>query len=151
MYRAFFAAMAVIAAASNLMADESVKKDRPAPVGTWIHTVEDGSWTLLVEQNRMVFKATGPGDRVSTLTVPHYAISEDGVMHGYVSAISWPEGNLKVVYPFAFRLKMAGETITISDLVMAGLDGKTHVAMTGEYKKEAPENAAKPDTGQLKR
>jgi hypothetical protein len=131
----------LLVAVGSSMADETAKKPTQRPIGTWTRTLVDGYWTLEIEPNRIIFKAKGPGERISTLSVPKYEISDEGILFGYVREIISTDGddtsNLKVVHPFAFRLKVADETLTVSDLSIRTLDASGHFAMTGEYKKEA--------------
>ena len=139
------ASIVLLVAVGTSMADETAKKPTQRPIGTWTHALEDGSWTLEIEPNRIIFKAKGPGERITTLTVPKYEISDEGILFGYVREIISTDGedtsNLKVVHPFAFRLKVTDEILTVSDLSIRTLDARGHVAMTGEYRKEAEREA----------
>jgi hypothetical protein len=140
-------AMLVMVVAGAAMADDASKKAPGRPIGTWTRTVEDGSWTIAVEEGRILFTAKGPGDRIMVLTSPKYEISDEGILFGYVREVTMSAGsdtsNLKVVHPFAFRLKVTGETLAVSDLSMRSVDARAHFVMTGDYKKEPDRNAAK--------
>lgn len=122
---------------------------KPAkPIGTWKRSVTNGTWSIAFEENRLLIKALGPGENVSTLSVPKYEISDEGVLFGYVR-----EGYMKTeeneqrhkgIWPFACVIKVNGETLTLSDITVSGLDAGAHLAMTGDYMKEAVESASKP-------
>ena len=145
--RTFVAVLALFAAGISMAGDE-VKKPLPKPIGTWTHATEHGGWQLLIEEKQLVFKSLSPAPEM-TATAKNYAISDEGIVYGYVRELTWVVGENKgmsqVVHPFAFRVKIAGEKLTISDLSMRSADAAAHASMTGEYKKETPESAAKPD------
>ena len=124
---------------------------KPAkPIGTWKRSLNDGSWIIAIEDSRLVIKALGPGDRYSTLSAPRYEISDEGVLFGYIregfTSSGEDERRSKGVWPFACRFKVNGETLTVSDLTVTGIDAASHFGMTGEYKKEAVEAASKPQS-----
>lgn len=150
MLRAFLAALAIVTASSS-MADDglvSVKKPIPKPIGTWTRLVEDGSgWQIVIKDKSLAFKSVKSAEM--SATAENYTISDEGILYGYVRELTWTvgenKGQMQVVHPFAFRLKIVGDTMTVSDLQLRSADAKAHAAMTGEFKKETSESAVKPD------
>jgi hypothetical protein len=126
-------------------ADEPAKPAKP--IGTWKLSCDDGSWSIAVENSRLVFTGHGPGERVTTLSAPRYDVSEEGVLFGYftevVSTLGEKETRSKNLRPFAFRFKAKGDTLTVSD---ACVWGAGIARMSGDYKKEATEAASKPQS-----
>lgn len=155
MQRTFLAVLAIVVAGVS-MAEEESKKPVPKPIGTWTKAVEGGTWTISIEESRIVFHGAGakPEDSAYTAMAPHYSVSEEGILCGYVRELKSQRGEdsstSKVVHPFAFRVKVTGETMTISDLTMRSADQRTHSDLTGEFKKVIEKNASAPAKG-LKR
>lgn len=146
-----FLAVALTLAVSTAIADEEAKSIAAKAVGTWKHSLDQGeSCTIAIEKNRILFSAVGPGDLVTKLSAPAYEVSEEGVHFGYVREIVVTSGGderarIKGIYPFAFRIKVNGETLTVHEINMNGFDAKAHQGMMGDYKRDATEAASKTD------
>ena len=139
--------VALTLVASIAFADESAKPAKP--IGTWRCEAETGHWNIAFENSRLVVTAHGPGERVTTLTAPRYEISEEGVVFGYFGEVASVSGTDELrakekALPFAFRFKVKGETLTVSDSRCAGITIGSQ--LDGDYKKEATDTASKPES-----
>ena len=148
MNRTFVAVLMLVVVAVSVAAATPKKTARP--IGTWTRDVSTTTWSIEVQQDCLTIKGI-TGDKIFTLKSPSYEISKEGILYGYIREMTWTDkdevtSQLKVVAPFAFRLKEAKDNLALSDVRFFGADESTHQGLTGTFQKEANRNAAKPDS-----
>jgi hypothetical protein len=120
------------------------------PKGTWRRTVAEGfCMTLTLDGKGAKWFGQGPMGSATTITwvAPVCTLGDDGkIVRGYVARTSWVNdeetSDRNGVMPYAFTLKIAGDSLEVTDFKMAGVDPRYFQCFNGRFSTVPAEETA---------
>jgi hypothetical protein len=121
-------------------ADEPLQPEKPAaPLeGTWAKTCDDDTVVeLQIGATSIAWVSRMPQRGTTTMRIPAYAISAEGILFGYVAEMNWTDGNARtsgtMLTPFAFRFDRVNDSMEMSELRLPGANAEAIDSLCGTY------------------